>query len=121
VSAAPHPKASPKARTKTQTVDAVLAALADPQRRKVVDVLRSGPRNAGDLSKLVGVSAPAMSRHLRLLKASGIVGETHPDYDARVRVYALKPGPLAELKSWLETTERLWAEQLASFKKHVER
>jgi DNA-binding transcriptional ArsR family regulator len=106
---------------KTQTVDAVLAALADPHRRKVVEALRSGPRNAGELSKLVGVSAPAMSRHLRLLKASGIVGETHPDYDARVRVYALKPAPLGELKAWLETTERLWADQLAAFKKHLER
>ncbi len=113
-------KAKP-ARGKSRNVDAVLAALADPQRRKVVDVLRTGPRSAGDLSKQVGVSAPAMSRHLRLLKTCGLVGETHPKYDARVRVYALKPGPLSELKAWLETTERLWADQLASFKKHLER
>lgn len=108
-------------RTKTQTVDAVLSALADPQRRKVVDVLRAGPRNAGDLSRLVGVSAPAMSRHLRLLKGSGIVSETHPDYDARVRVYALRTESLGALKDWLETTERLWADQLAAFKTHLER
>jgi len=108
-------------RAKTQTVDAVLAALADPQRRKVVDVLRAGPRNAGDLSRLVGVSAPAMSRHLRMLKGSGIVSETHPDYDARVRVYALRTESLGALKDWLETTERLWADQLAAFKTHLER
>jgi DNA-binding transcriptional ArsR family regulator len=109
------------ARTNTRTIDAVLSALADPQRRKVVDVLRTGPRSAGDLSRLVGVSAPAMSRHLRLLKNSGLVGETHPDYDARVRVYALKTQPLGELKAWLETTEQLWADQLSAFKKHLER
>lgn len=109
------------ARARAASVDAVLSALADPHRRKVVDVLRAGPRNAGDLSKLVGVSAPAMSRHLRMLKGCGLVGETHPDYDARVRVYALNAGPLGELKAWLETTERLWADQLASFKKHLER
>ena len=109
------------ARAKAASVDAVLSALADPHRRKVVDVLRAGPRNAGDLSKLVGVSAPAMSRHLRMLKGCGLVGETHPDYDARVRVYALNARPLGELKAWLETTERLWADQLASFKKHLER
>lgn len=109
------------ARTKTQTVDAVLSALADPQRRKVVDVLRAGPRSAGDLSRLVGVSAPALSRHLRLLKGSGIVSETHPDYDARVRVYALRTESLGTLKDWLETTERLWADQLAAFKTHLER
>ena len=109
------------ARTKAASVDAVLSALADPNRRKVVDVLRAGPRNAGELSKAVGVSAPAMSRHLRLLRGCGLVGETHPAYDARVRVYALRPEPLGELKAWLETTERLWADQLASFKKHLER
>ena len=109
------------ARTKTQTVDDVLSALADPQRRKVVDVLRAGPRSAGDLSRMVGVSAPAMSRHLRLLKGSGIVSETHPEYDARVRVYALRAESLGALKDWLATTERLWADQLAAFKKHLER
>jgi DNA-binding transcriptional ArsR family regulator len=113
--------ASPKARAKSETLDAVLAALADPHRRKVVDVLRAGPRNAGELSKIVGLSAPSMSRHLRLLKACGVVEESHPEYDARVRVYELKTGPLAELKAWLASTERLWALQLASFKTHVER
>ena len=110
-----------KAKSKIASVDAVLAALADPHRRRVVEVLRSGPQNAGELSKIVGLSAPAMSRHLRLLKESGVVGETHPAYDARVRIYALRPQPLGELKAWLETTERLWADQLASFKKHLER
>jgi DNA-binding transcriptional ArsR family regulator len=110
-----------KVRGKDAPVDTVLAALADPNRRRVVEALRSGPQNAGELSKIVGLSAPAMSRHLRLLKESGVVGETHPIYDARVRIYALRPQPLADLKAWLETTERLWADQLASFKKHVER
>lgn len=108
-------------RAKTQALDTVLAALADPHRRKVVDVLRAGPQSAGDLSRLVGLSPPAMSRHLRQLRSCGLVGETHPEYDARVRVYALKTQPLGELKAWLETTERLWADQLASFKKHLER
>jgi DNA-binding transcriptional ArsR family regulator len=87
----------------------------------VVDVLRAGPRNAGELSRLVGISPPAMSRHLRQLRGCGLVGETHPDYDARVRVYALKSQPLAELKAWLEVTEQLWVDQLAAFKSHVER
>lgn len=55
-----------------------------------------------------------------MLKASGLIEEAHPVYDARVRIYALKAGSMAELKSWLEQTERLWAEQLASLKAHVE-
>ena len=109
-----------KARASEASLDAVLSALADPHRRKGVDVLRAGPQNAGELSKIIGLSAPAMSRHLRLLKECGVVGETHPDYDARVRVYSLKTGPLSALKAWLETTEQMWADQLASFKKHLE-
>jgi DNA-binding transcriptional ArsR family regulator len=102
-------------------IDAVLAALADPQRRKVVDVLGGGARSAGELSRIVGVAAPAMSRHLRRLKECGLVGETHPTFDARVRIYELKTAPLGALRAWLETTERLWADQLTSFKAHLER
>lgn len=108
-------------KAKVASVDAVLAALADRHRRKIVDVLKVRSHNAGDLSKLVGVSAPSMSRHLRLLKECGLVDETHPAYDARVRVYALRAAPLRELKEWLDTTEKLWTGQLASFKRHVER
>jgi DNA-binding transcriptional ArsR family regulator len=61
-----------------------------------------------------------MSRHLRVLRQSGLVQESHPEFDARVRIYSLRPGPMAELRDWLEETEALWAEQLASFKKHLE-
>jgi DNA-binding transcriptional ArsR family regulator len=63
---------------------------------------------------------PALSRHLRTLKASGLVAETHPRFDARVRFYSLRPGPMADLKAWLAETERLWSEQLAAFKAHLE-
>jgi DNA-binding transcriptional ArsR family regulator len=61
-----------------------------------------------------------MSRHLRVLRQSGLVQESHPEFDARVRIYSLRPGPMAELRDWLDETEALWAEQLSSFKKHVE-
>ena len=64
-------------------------------------MLRERPRRAGELAAAVGLSAPAMSRHLRTLRASGLVEESHPELDARVRVYALRPGPMAELKAWL--------------------
>jgi DNA-binding transcriptional ArsR family regulator len=62
-----------------------------------------------------------MSRHLRLLKQSGLVEETHPEFDARVRIYALRSGAMADLRKWLADTERMWAGQLASFKAHVEK
>ena len=102
-------------------LDRTLAALADPHRREVVDLLRQGPRAAGDLAQALGIPAPAMSRHLRTLRESGLVAQSHPEFDARVRVYALRPGPMIELLRWLEETERLWSEQLLAFKTHLEK
>ena len=62
-----------------------------------------------------------MSRHLRTLKESGLVEETHPEFDARVRIYTLKDGAMADLKKWLAETERMWANQLTAFKAHIEK
>ena len=107
-------------------LDRTLAALADPDRRRVIDLLRQGPRRAGDLAHAVGLPAPAMSRHLRVLRQSGLVqvegglGESEPEFDARVRIYTLRLEPMAQLRDWLAETEALWAEQLSSFKHHVE-
>ena len=67
------------------------------------------------------IPAPAMSRHLKALKACGLVAETHPDFDARVRIYALNAGRFAELKDWLAKAERGWTTQLAAFARHVEK
>jgi DNA-binding transcriptional ArsR family regulator len=103
------------------SIDTVLSALADPHRRAVVELLRQGPKNAGEIAKAVGLAPPAMSRHLRTLRRSGIVAESHPDFDARVRVYALRAEAMSELKDWLAETERLWAEQLTAFKAHLEK
>ena len=101
-------------------LDRTLAALADPHRRAVVNLLRERPRAAGELARAVGLSPPAMSRHLRTLRQGGIVEESHPDFDARVRIYALRAEPMIELMRWLEETERLWSEQLAAFRAHLE-
>ena len=102
-------------------LDRTLAALADPHRRQVIELLRERPRRAGELAQAVGLNPPALSRHLRTLKAGGLVEEAHPEFDARVRIYRLRPGPMAALKAWLEQTEELWRDQLAAFKAHVER
>lgn len=102
-------------------VDQTLAALADPHRRRVVELLSQRPRAAGELARELGVSPPTMSRHLKTLRASGLVEESHPEFDARVRVYALRPQPMTELLRWLEASERLWSEQLLAFKAHLER
>jgi DNA-binding transcriptional ArsR family regulator len=113
-----HPDASVSAK---RNIDQTLAALADPYRRRAVELLGQKPRRAGELAEALGLPAPAMSRHLRELKQSGLVEETHPEFDARVRIYTLKDGAMADLKKWLADTERMWADQLSSFKAHVER
>jgi DNA-binding transcriptional ArsR family regulator len=102
-------------------IDRTLAALADPHRRRVVELLRERPHRAGELARRTGLALPAMSRHLRQLRQCGLVAESHPDFDARVRIYALNPRPMTGLKRWLEETETLWCMQLAAFKRHVER
>ena len=101
-------------------LDTTLAALADPARRQVVDLLVRGPRPAGELARELGLSPPTMSRHLRTLRECGLVEESHPQFDARVRIYALRPEPMVHLLQWLEESERLWSEQLTAFKAHVE-
>jgi DNA-binding transcriptional ArsR family regulator len=101
-------------------LDITLAALADPHRRQTVELLRERARPAGELARAIGLPPPAMSRHLKALRQAGLVEETHPEFDARVRVYALRPEPMVHLLRWLEETERMWSEQLAAFKAHVE-
>jgi DNA-binding transcriptional ArsR family regulator len=106
--------------TAPNPVDRTLAALADPHRRRVVDLLSERPRAAGELARELSLTAPAMSRHLRTLRESGLVEESHPEFDARVRIYALRREPMVHLLRWLEEAERLWSEQLLAFKRHIE-
>lgn len=103
-----------------RALDQTLAALADPHRRAAIDLLKQCPRASGDLARALGLTAPAMSRQLRVLRECGLVEETHSQFDARVRVYSLRPQPMIDLMRWLEETERLWMVQLADFKAHVE-
>jgi DNA-binding transcriptional ArsR family regulator len=101
-------------------VDATLAALADPVRRRSVELLAAQPRRAGELAEALGVSAPVMSRHLRVLRRADLVEEEHPPFDARVRVYSLRAASMGPLKAWLAEAEAGWTQQLGAFKAHVE-
>ena len=103
------------------SVDDTLAALADPTRRGVVDLLRERPRRPGELAAAFNMSAPAMSRHLRVLRVRGLVEEDRLENDARVRLYRLRPEPFLDLHVWLEEVEAFWTDQLAAFKAHAER
>ena len=102
-------------------LDDTLAALADPTRRRVVDSLRRRPRRAGELARELRMSAPAMSRHLRVLRTGGLVEEERDEKDARARVYRLRQEPFSDLQTWLAEVESFWTDQLDAFKAHAER
>ena len=101
-------------------LDRTLAALADPTRRAVVDLLRRKPRRAGELADAIAVSPPALSRHLRILRRSGIIAGDEVEEDARVRLYRLQPAAFVSLRDWLGEVEAFWGDQLQSFKAHAE-
>ena len=102
-------------------LDRTFAALADPTRRSVIELLRAQPRRAGELASSLGMSNPAMSRHLRVLRKTGLVEEEHTSEDARVRVYRLKQEPFAALQRWLDEVHAFWSLELSAFKEHAER
>jgi DNA-binding transcriptional ArsR family regulator len=98
----------------------LLQALAEPNRLGVVQLLSSGPRRAGELAEALSLSAPAMSKHLRVLLRAGVVADERPYEDARVRVFRLRPESVVALRAWVDQLQALWNEQLRSFKRHVE-
>jgi DNA-binding transcriptional ArsR family regulator len=102
-------------------LDRTLAALSDPTRRSVVELLRRRPRRAGELADALDMSAPAMSRHLRVLRTHGLVEEDHAGEDARVRVYRLRHEPFRALRRWLDDVEAFWTRELDAFAEHAER
>ena len=102
-------------------VGVTFAALADPTRRRVIEVLRDGPRRSSELSAVTGMSRPAMGRHLKVLRASGLVDVEAVEADARGRVYSLRAEQFVALQAWLDQIEAFWSEQLGRFKQHAER
>ena len=101
-------------------VDGLLVALADPTRRRVVELLGDRAHRAGELAEAAGTSAPVMSRHLRILLETGIVADERVPDDARVRVFRLQREPVLALQAWLDQLQAHWNEQLGAFKRHVE-
>lgn len=102
-------------------IDETLAALADPVRRHVVELLAQRPMRAGELAQETGATPSSLSKHLRVLRQRGLVGESHPEFDARVRIYALRSARMTALRAWLDTAEQGWTEQLTAFSEFVER
>ncbi|MEX1153133.1 ArsR/SmtB family transcription factor [Parvibaculum sp.] len=104
-----------------EEIDRILSALADPTRRRMVDMLREGPRRAGDLAAAFAISGPAVSRHLRVLRENDLIEESREAGDARARLYSLRAQPFTELQGWLEEVAAFWTVQLGAFKAHAEK
>jgi DNA-binding transcriptional ArsR family regulator len=91
--------------------------VAEPTRRRILDLLREHARPVGELVKLVGLSQPGVSKHLRLLREAGLVRVRR---DGQRRWYELDPEPLAELDEWLEPYRELWQDRLDRLERHLE-
>ncbi len=102
-------------------IEQVFAALADPSRRQALQTLGGGQRPAGELARALGLSPAAMSRHLRVLLAAGLVQDERSPHDARLRVFTLRPDGLQSAARWLRDVEQEWHTQLAAYSRHVER
>lgn len=97
----------------TTTFDVV----AEPTRRRILDLLRERSRPVGELVELFGLSQPLISKHLRVLRDAGLVRVRQ---DAQRRWYELRPEPLVEVDAWLEPYRRLWADSLDALERHLD-
>jgi DNA-binding transcriptional ArsR family regulator len=93
-------------------------AIAEPNRRRLLELLRSGEKAAGDLVKATGLSQPGASKHLRQLREAGLVSARA---EGQKRLYRLEAGELAALDSWLEPFRQFWADRLDALGEHLER
>ena len=88
---------------------AVFEALADPTRRRLLELLAAGEWSAGELAGEFAISRPGVSRHLRVLREAGLVRTRGA---GQRRLYTVDPGPLEEVDAWLDRWRRFWAQRL---------
>jgi DNA-binding transcriptional ArsR family regulator len=99
-------------------MDTILQALSDESRRTMLETLAGGPATAGELAALLPIARPGASRHLRVLRAAGLVEVRQ---QAQRRVYSLRPEPLAEVDEWLGRYRALWEQRLDALHTEVAR
>ncbi|QGN33478.1 helix-turn-helix transcriptional regulator [Microlunatus sp. Gsoil 973] len=96
----------------------VFTLIAEPNRRAILDLLRTGPATVGQLVERLDLSQPTVSKHLRVLRENQIVEAT---VAAQSRIYRLNAAPLAELDSWLQPYRRLWERSFTRLGEHLDR
>jgi len=94
-----------------------LGALAEPNRLRILELLRGGPQSVGRIGQAVSMRQPQVSKHLRVLREAGLVDV---EAQAQQRVYQLRGAPLRELHEWLEDYRALWEERLAGLDAVIE-
>jgi DNA-binding transcriptional ArsR family regulator len=92
-------------------------AMAEPVRRRILDELRTGERDVGELAAAVVVSQSAMSKHLRVLREAGIVARR---VAAQRRLYSVDPGGLQPLEEWLRPYRQMWGGHLDALERHLD-
>jgi DNA-binding transcriptional ArsR family regulator len=92
-------------------------ALAEPNRRRILDLLLQAERPVGDLVVELAVSQPAVSKHLRVLREAGLV---EVRTEAQRRIYRVRTEPLRAIDAWLEPYRRLWASRLDDLERHLD-
>jgi DNA-binding transcriptional ArsR family regulator len=97
--------------------EAVFRAIADPTRRKILGLLRDGPRSVGDIARNFRTSRPAISRHLRLLRSARLVVARR---EGTARICELNATPLRAVDDWLRDYEAFWSDSLRNLKRYVE-
>ena len=97
---------------------AAFDVLAEPNRRRILDLLREEERPVGDLVSALRVSQPAVSKHLRILRDAGFVDVRS---DAQRRLYRVRPEPLREIADWLEPYRAMWSSRLDDLERHLDR
>jgi DNA-binding transcriptional ArsR family regulator len=100
--------------------DVVWDALADPTRRRIVELLVRQPMRAGAVADEFPVAAPTISRHLRVLRQAGLIEEVRIDDDARVKLYRLRPEPFGDLGAWIDQVQAFWRDQLQAYAEAVD-
>jgi DNA-binding transcriptional ArsR family regulator len=96
----------------------LLAALAEPTRFKIVELLREHPRSVNEIALLLGLSQPQASKHLHRLSQAGIV-RVHPV--AQQRIYSLNEKPFLQLDDWVKSFNHYWNQRFNSLEKHLKK
>jgi DNA-binding transcriptional ArsR family regulator len=101
-----------------KSVESAFAIIAEPNRRAILSLLVSSEQSVGAIEEELGMSQPAVSKHLRVLREAGFVEST---VDAQRRFYRLRPEALQEVEAWLAPFRRLWSEHVDALERHLDR